>query len=66
MDDPLLVRRLQRFGHLPGDRQRLIKRKRPLRDSIGQRRTLHELHDERALAARLLEPVNLRDVRIVE
>jgi hypothetical protein len=35
-------------------------------DDLGERDALHELHDERANAARLLEPVHLRDVRMIE
>ena len=38
VDDPLLVRRLERFGDLPRDRQRFIDRHGPVRDAIGQRR----------------------------
>ena len=48
MDDALLVRRLERFGDLPRDRQRLIERNRSARDPIGERRALDQLHDQRA------------------
>ena len=34
MNDPLLVRRLERFGDLPRDRQRLVERNRPARDPV--------------------------------
>ncbi len=66
MDDPLLVRGLQRFGDLPRDRQRLVERHRALRDPIRERRPLHELQDERAYAVGVFEAVNGRDVRMVE
>ena len=38
MDDALLVRRLERFGDLPRDRQRFLERNRPARDALGERR----------------------------
>ena len=38
MDDPLLVRRFERFRDLPRDRQRLIDRDRSMRDAVGERR----------------------------
>ena len=37
MDDALLVRRLERLGDLPRDRQRLVERDRAARDAIGER-----------------------------
>ena len=42
MDDALLVRRLERFGDLPRDRQCLIDRNRALRDPVGERRPLDQ------------------------
>ena len=66
MDDAVLVRGLERLGDLPRDRQRFVERKRALRDAVGQRRPLDELHHERARAAALFEAVDLRDVRVIE
>ena len=37
-----------------------------LRDPLGQRRSLHQLHDERMDAGRVFESVDVRDVRMVE
>ena len=47
MDDALLVRRFERLGDLLRDRQRLVERNRPLRDAVGQRRPLDQLHHQR-------------------
>ena len=49
-----------------GDGQRLVERQRPLRDPIGERRPLDQLQHQRRGAARLLEAVDRRDVRVVE
>ena len=49
MDDALLVRRFERLGDLPRDRQRLVERNRALRDAIGERRPLDQFQDERVL-----------------
>ena len=48
MDDALLVRGFEGFGDLLRDRKRLIDRNRPLRDAVGQRRPLDQLHHQRA------------------
>ena len=47
MDDALLVRRFERLGDLPRDRQRLVERNRPARDAVGERRPFDQLQDER-------------------
>ena len=49
MDDALLVRRFERLGDLLRDGQRLIDGNRPLRDAVGQRRSLDQLHDQSAV-----------------
>ena len=66
MDDPLLVRRLQRLGDLLRDRQRLVERNRAARDPLGKVFALDELHHERADAARFFKAVDVRDVRMVQ
>ena len=66
MDDALFVRRLQRLGYLFRDQQRLIERDRSAGGSLRQVLALDELHDEGAHAARFLEAVNVRDVRMVQ
>ena len=40
MDDALLVRRLERVGDLPRDRQRVVDRQRPRGDALGEGRRL--------------------------
>ena len=66
MDDALLVRGFEGFGNLLRDRQRLVDRNRSLRDPVRERRPLDQLHDERLHAVRLLEAVDVRDVRMIE
>ena len=66
MNDPLLVRRFQGFRDLLGDRQRLVNRNRALRDAVGERCPLDELHHEGTDAARFLETVNVGDIRVVQ
>ena len=50
---------------LPGDRQRLIERHRSV-DAVWQVLARHQLHDERMGPVRVLESVDLRDLRMVE
>ena len=73
MDDPLLVRGFQRLRNLFRDRQGFIEgktggseRTRPTCDELRERRALDELHDQRTDAARFFEPVDVRDVRMIE
>ena len=47
VDDPLLVRRFERLRDLLRDRQRLVDGNRPVRDAIGERRSLDQLQHER-------------------
>ena len=58
MDDPLLVRRFERVGDLPGDRQRFVERERAACDPVGERRPLDQLEDQRVDAVRLFEAVD--------
>ena len=62
MDDALLVRRFERVGDLPRDRQRLVERDRSAARSAPRASALDQLHHERAHAAGLFEAVNVRDV----
>ena len=66
MDDPLLVRRLERAGDVPGERQGLLERDRSRRETVLERRPLDELEDERVNAVRLLEPEDRADRGVVE
>ena len=66
MDDPLLVRGLERFGDLLGDRKRLTDGDRRARDPIGERRALDQFHDQGSYAAGVFEAMDLRDMRMIE
>ncbi len=66
VNDPLLVRRLERLGDLAGDGQGLLERDRPALQSLGEVFALDELHHERADAVRLLEAVDRGDVRVLK
>ena len=66
MNDALLVGRFERVGDLPRDRDRVGEQEWPLADSIGERRTFDQLHDERAGAVHLFEAEHLRDVRVIQ
>ncbi len=66
VNDPLLVRGLERVGDLPRNGEGLVDRDRAGRDPFRQRLALHQLQDERSRAARFLEAVDVRDVRMVE
>ena len=50
MDDALLVRRFERVGDLPRDRQRLLQRNGPACEAIGQRLALDQLQHEELAA----------------
>jgi hypothetical protein len=66
MDDRLLVRRLERLPNLPCDRQRLVERDCALRDAVSQRRSLDEFHHERRHTRCALQPVDVRDLGVVQ
>jgi hypothetical protein len=66
MHDALLVGRFECLRDLFPERQRFIERDGALRDAIGERRPLDQLHHERGAPIRFLQPVDVRDVRMVE
>jgi len=69
MNDVLLVGGLERIGDLPRDRQDVGKFQSawgPLGKELGQRGAVDELHHERRHTVGFLEPVDLRDVRMVQ
>ena len=67
MDDALLVRRFERLGDLPRDRQRLVERDRASRDPLGQRRRPRPAPSPaRWSPSELLQAVDVRDVRMVQ
>ena len=66
MDDPSLVGRFERRRDLPRDRQCLIDGNRPLRDAVGQCRSVDQLQNERLHAMRFFETVNCGDMWVVQ
>ena len=66
MNDPLLMRRFEGICDLSRDRQRLDERDRPARDPLREILAVDELEHERGNAARLFEPVDVGDVRMIE
>ena len=66
MDDSLVVRRFQRLGDLRRDGKGFFERNRALPDSIGQRRPLNQLHDQRPNPISLLKAVDGRDVGMIQ
>jgi hypothetical protein len=66
MNDALLVRRLERLRKLCRNGQRLGQRDRALREPLREIVAIHELHRQRGQTSAVLEPVNCRDVRMVQ
>ncbi len=66
MDNSLLVRVVERPSQLPRQLHRLRGREWPLGDALGQRRPLHQLHDQAAYAVRFFQSVDGGDVGMVE
>ncbi len=66
VNDPLLVRGLERIGNLPPDRQRFTDRNRALRDSLRERVAFNQFEHQRAPAVHRLDAVDRADVRVVE
>jgi hypothetical protein len=71
VDDPVLVRGLERLGDLPRRRQRLVHRQGTLAETVGERGPFDQLHDERGygvsgISGTVLQPVDRGDVGMVE
>jgi hypothetical protein len=66
MDDALVVRLLERHRDLPGNGEAFVERNRSSRQTLGERRPLDQLHDERANPVGILESENRGDVGMVE
>jgi hypothetical protein len=64
--DAFLVRRFERLGDLPRDRQRLVEWNRPARDAVSERLALDEFEYERVRLTAVLEPINRTNVRMIE
>jgi len=66
VDDALLVRCFESLGNLFRNGQRFIDGNRTLRDAFCERRSFDGLHDERLHTVRVLETVDMCDVRMIE
>ena len=66
MHDALVVRDGERFGELLRNRQGFIEGDRPLRDAVGERGALDQLHHEKRGRVVLLERVNRGDAGVIE
>ncbi len=66
MNDPLRMRCFERLGDLFRDRQRLVNRDRPARNTLRHVLALDEFHHQRAHTVGFFEPVDLRDVGMIQ
>ncbi len=66
VDDPALVRGLERLGDLARDRKRFLERDRPARDPRVQALAFDELHDEDVTPVHGLEGVDRRDAGVIQ
>ncbi len=64
--DAVVVRGLERFGNPRGDAQRLLDRQRPLLEHLRQVAPVDQLHRQEAHPVDLVQPVDRRDVRMVQ
>ena len=66
MDDSLLVRRFKRLRDLLRDRQRFVERNRSTRDALREILAFDEFHHEGLHAVGIFQPVDGRDVRMIQ
>src|SRR5687768_9033124 len=66
MDNPSLVCRFKGFRNLARDRKGFVEWERPASETVGERFALDEFHHQRAVRARVLDAVDLRDVWMVQ
>ncbi|HEV8336851.1 MAG TPA: hypothetical protein VGR67_10570 [Candidatus Polarisedimenticolia bacterium] len=66
MDDSPLVGRLESLGDLPCDRQGLLERHGPVRDSVGERRSLDQLEHQRRRPGRFFHPIDGADGAVAQ
>ena len=66
MNDPVPVSRFHRFGDLSRDVAGLVDWYRTFEQSIRQRRTVHEFHDQRGDAAGPLQSMDRSDVWMIQ
>jgi hypothetical protein len=73
VNDPLFVCRLECLGDLAGDADGIANRQGPavrcdgpIEHQIRERRAFNQFHDERVNGARVVEAIDLRDMRMIE
>jgi hypothetical protein len=66
VDNPARVRRVERIGHLHGNRQRLGQWHGPARDPCRERLPLDEFHRDEMPAIAFADVVNRADIRMIE
>lgn len=66
MDDPFLVRRIERLGNLARDPERFGERQRATRQAIGECRSVDQFENQRGQPIGFLESIDSADVRVVE
>ncbi len=66
MNDPLLMRSLERFANLCGDCERNVRGNRAVGDPVAKRLAVRQFHHDRADAAAFFEPVDGADAWMVE
>ena len=66
MDNARGMRGLERIGDLLRDGERFVERDRSPRQPLRKVLALDQLHHERTRRARILNPVDVRDVRMIQ
>ena len=66
MNDAFFMRRFEPVGDLDKQRDNLVDGNRALRDNLGERLALDQLHDEELLAVVLFETIERGYVRVIE
>ena len=66
VDDAALMGRIERIRELPGDPEGLLDAQRPAHQAIRERLALDQLEDDPANPPTLLDPMDRRDVRVVQ
>src|SRR5262249_48869968 len=66
MHDGLLMRSFENLGHLLRNRQHLVEQNRALGDPMSEYGSLDELRDKRRRTGRILEPVHVGNVRVIQ
>ena len=66
MNDSPSVRGIERLGDLPGDLKRFVNAQGTLRDPVRKRWSFNQLENQRSSPVRFLDPVDVRDVWMIQ